>query len=140
MPDFDWTLFGKINGWQTVATIAVIVIALFIIARFLMRFWPWLKKVIALGDALAQLPAFIDRTDKKIEEIHHETHHNNGSSLKDAQVRTEHAVERIELGMKSLHDKVDDQKTTLEAADEAIRKDLEQTRPPRKPRTPKTKE
>lgn len=134
MPDFDWTHFGQINGWQTIATIAVIVIALFLIARFLMRFWPWLKKVIALGDALAQLPAFIDRTDVAIADIHHEVKYNNGSSVKDA-------IRRVETGVASLHKKVDEQKATLEAADEEIRHNLERTKPPaRKRATPKPKE
>lgn len=141
MIDWDWTFMGQVNAWQSIATIAVIIIAVFIIARMAIRFWPWLKKVIALFDALAQLPAFIDRTDEAIKDIHHETHRNDGSSLKDAQVRTEEAVERIELGVKGLYDRVD----ASDRADAALRKDLEDTKPhrpqspprPRRPQKPK---
>lgn len=130
MPDFDWNQFGAVNAWQSIATIAVVIIALFIITRLLIKFWPWLKKVIALFDALGQLPEFITRTDKAIIGIHKETTRNGGSSLKDAQVRTEEAVERIELGVKGLYDR----------ADEQLRQDLEMTKPPTRKWATKPKE
>lgn len=125
MIDWDWTFMGTVNAWQIIATIAVIIIAIFIIARMAIRFWPWLRKVMALFDALGQLPAFIARTDTAIKDIHHETHRNDGSSLKDAQVRTEEAVERIELGVKGLYDRAD----ASDRADAALREDLEKTKP-----------
>lgn len=136
MIDIDWNLIGTLNGWQTALTIAVIILALFVVTRFAIRFWPWLKKVIVLFDALGQLPAFIDRTDKAIADIHHETHRNDGSSLKDAQLRTEQAVERIELGVKGLYERAD----KADAADVKLRRDLEGTRPhPPRPRRPQPK-
>lgn len=100
MIDWDWTFMGKVNAWQSVATIAVIIIALFVLTSMAMRFWPWLKKIIALVDSLGQLPAFIIRTDAAIADIHHEVKYNNGSSVKDA-------IARVELGVRSLHDIVD---------------------------------
>ena len=85
---FDWSWIGTVNAWQTVATIAVIIVALFVIARFLIRFWPWLKKVIALFDALAQLPTFITTTDLAVS-------------------RTDLAVSRVELGVKGIYERLD---------------------------------
>ena len=134
MPAIDWTFLARYNLFQ----VAVVIVALFVIARLLMRFWPWLRKVMDLTSALAQLPAFIKRTDltlaaqdTKIADIHHEVHYNNGSSVKDA-------VNRVELGVKGIYDRLD-------AADvdrRELREDLEQTRPhaPARKRAPKTKE
>ena len=118
MIDWDWTNGGNVNAWQSIATIAVTIIALFVIGRLLIKFWPWLKKVIDLSEALAELPAFIVRTDKSIKDIRHEVNLNNGASLKD-DVRT------VKTSIAALHEKVDEQKTTLDAADAAIREDLE---------------
>lgn len=123
MIEVDWTWLAQINLFQ----IAVVIVALFVIARLLIRFWPWLKKVIVLFDALGQLPAFIARTDAAIMTIKHEVEYNNGSSVKDG-------VQRVE-------DKLGQVQVTLEAADAALRKDIEDTRPatpkpatrPRKP-------
>ena len=133
----DWIAF-----WDTVSVLQVVgwILGGLGIIAFIVKGWPTFRRFIAFIDALLSLPAFIARTDEtlevhtaKIAEIHHEVNYNNGSSVKDA-------VARVEIGIRSLHVKVDDQKTTLEAADEAIRHDLEKTRPPRKPRTPKAKE
>lgn len=94
----DWTVFLKsISLWQ----IALVIIALSIIWMAFKRFWPTLKKAIKLTDALADLPAFITRTDKAIEDILHEVKYNNGSSVKDG-------IRRLEESNKSLHKKYDD--------------------------------
>ena len=122
MPDLDWTWLASINLLQ----VAIVIVAIWVTFRLLIRFWPWLKRAIALFDALGQLPEFITRTDKAIDGIHHETHHNGGSSLKDAQVRTEEAVERIELGIKGLYDRAD----AADRADEQLRHELEKTQTP----------
>jgi hypothetical protein len=128
MPQLDWTFLETINLLQ----VAIVIVALYVIARMLMRFWPWLRKVMELTAALAQLPDFIERTDltlrgqdTAIKSIYHETHQNNGSSLKDA-------VGRVEKGVAGLHLKV----AELTAADaaqavivEALREDLEETKP-----------
>ena len=122
MPDLDWTWLAGINLLQ----VAIVIVALWVIFRLLLRFWPWLKKVITLFDALGQLPEFITRTDKAIIGIHKETTRNGGSTLKDAQVRTEEAVERIELGVKGLYDRAD----AADRAAEQLRHELEQTKTP----------
>lgn len=136
MPVVDWTFLASINLWQ----VAIIVVAIYVLARVLIQFWPWLKKVIGLTDALGELPEFIvamrqfrDRTDTAIADIRHEVKFNNGSSVKDA-------IGRVERGVAGLHEKVDEQKKTLDAADAALRKDLEDTRPhPPRPRRPPQK-
>lgn len=96
---------------------------------FVQRVWPVLKTIpggivaFARGiiaaaqmlDSVKGLPAFIERTDTRISEIHHEVHFNNGSSVKDAAVRTERAVAelhetaaRLEVGMAGLYTRVDE--------------------------------
>jgi hypothetical protein len=94
---------------------------------FVWKGWPWLRKTATaivnfatIVDAVQELPAFIERTDKTLEaqneqiaDIHHEVHFNNGSSVKDA-------VIRVEEGVAGLYDKVDD----LAAEDASIRKDM----------------
>ena len=122
MPDLDWTWLAGINLLQ----VAIVIVALWVIFRLLLRFWPTLKKTITLFDALEQLPAFITRTDEAVTDIHHETHRNDGSSLKDGLVRMEDAVERIELGMKGLYDRAD----AADRAAEQLRYELEKTQTP----------
>ncbi|WP_104137207.1 hypothetical protein [Cryobacterium sp. Y62] len=119
MPDLDWTWLAGINLLQ----VAIVIVAIWVIFRLLLRFWPTLKKTIALFDALGQLPAFITRTDESIIGIKKETTRNGGSTLKDAQVRTEEAVERIELGVKGLYDRAD----AADKEDKQLRYELEQT-------------
>lgn len=111
----DWpTWLASINLLQ----ISIVVLAVGLIIRFLVKFWPWLRKLIRLIDSLGQLPDFITRTDSTIAEIHHEVNYNNGSSVKDA-------VERVELGVKGLYDRMD--AADIEAAH--LREDLEDTKP-----------
>lgn len=118
MIDWDWTFLGSVNAWQTIVTISVAIIALFIITRMLMKFWPWLGKVMVLFDALGKLPKFMTITTEQLDQVHHETHQNDGSSLKDA-------VNRIEMGVKGLYQRAD----AADLADAALRKEIEDTRP-----------
>lgn len=124
----DWTFLAQINLWQ----VAVVIVALYILGRLLVKFWPWLKRVTALVDALGQLPAFITRTDEAVEDIRHEVKYNNGSSVKDA-------IGRVEEGVQGLHQKYDE----LAAADAKLSRRLEQTQPraprPRRPQQKKEK-
>lgn len=135
MIEVDWTFLEQFNLFQ----VAVVILAIWVIFRLLMRFWPFLRKVMDFTSTLGKLAEFMVRTDNtlaeqnetlaeqdvKIDSIHHETHHNNGSSIKDAQKRTEEAVERIELGVKGLYDHV----AASDAAAEEMRRDIEDTRP-----------
>lgn len=84
--------------------------------------------------AVQGLPAYIARADKrheqlsaKVDGIYHETHNNDGSSIKDS-------VDRIEMGVKGLYPRVDtveEKVLALNAADEALRAELEDTRNPK---------
>ena len=85
-----------------VAVIAWIVIAVIVIL-FLWKIWPLISKAVRALDALGQLEkhmadtkttlqALDDRLDgveTKVNEVHHETHKNDGSSIKDAVTRIE---------------------------------------------------
>lgn len=121
MNDWAITLFGEVTIVQGIMWLASLAALVFILAKA----WPWLKRAVRLVDALGALPTFMDDTKQKIDSIHHETHTNNGSSIKDAQRRTEAAVDRIELGTKAIYDQL----AELVAEDAAIRADIETTRP-----------
>jgi hypothetical protein len=114
VPELDLTWMQDISLWQ----LALVGIFLILIGRLLFRFWPWLRRLVALVDALTKLPEFITKTTKAIDEIHHEVHYNNGSSVKDA-------VARVEEGVAGLYAEV----KNLDRADAEIREELEQTRP-----------
>jgi len=92
----DWSWLASINLLQ----VAIIIIALYVIVRLLVKFWPWLRKFMRLVDALGALPQYMERTDRRIEEIHHEARYNNETSMKDA-------VRRTEMGVRSLSDRMD---------------------------------
>jgi hypothetical protein len=135
--------------WDTVSVLQILgwILGILGIVGFIVKGWPKVKATVRLVDALSVLPDFIGRTDstltahgetlvkqnEQLAGIYHETHKNDGSSIKDATVRTENAVERIELGVKGLYDRVDG----LDAADVAataivaqLREDLDQTLTP----------
>ncbi|ONI62640.1 hypothetical protein CSIV_14290 [Microbacterium sp. CSI-V] len=96
---------------------------------FVRKVWPVVKTIPAgvvsfaravltaaqVLDSVKGLPAFIERTDARIGEIHHEVHFNNGSSVKDSAIRTELAVRelketagRLEVGVAGLYTRVDE--------------------------------
>lgn len=79
MIEVDWTWLTQINLFQ----IAVGIVAIYIIARLLMRFWPWLRKVMALTEALSKLPAFMARTDDSIEVLRHQVQNDHDTNLRD---------------------------------------------------------
>lgn len=58
----------------------------------LVKLWPFLSNAVQIVDALVKLPDVAEKVDSltdKVESIYHETHNNNGSSIKDS-------VDRIE--------------------------------------------
>lgn len=140
----DWPVtFVQVAIW---VACAVVVIVAFVKA------WPWFRKAFKLVDALTGLAEFIPETKATLEsqgeqldqikgtltaqtakllEIHHETHENNGSSIKDSVHRVENSLDRVERGVKGLYDRMD-----------AAELEIERTRPPmstrrRKPPTKK---
>ena len=122
----DWTILAGINVFQ----IAVVFCALWVIVRLLMRFWPFLRKVMALTSALAllptligplgQLPDFMKTTGEaltaqkgKIEEIHAslneqdekiaEIHHETSYNNETSM---KDALRRVELGVRGLYEQL----------------------------------
>ena len=99
----------SVSLWQAVGWTTGIVAAFVAVRLFVRKGWPALKKfaraVLTFAhvvDAVQGLPAFIDRTDatleeqnERIAEIHHEVHFNDGSSVKDAVIRTEQDVAEV---------------------------------------------
>lgn len=107
--------------------------------RFVTRFVSTVNDLAELPTELAEMKTFRQETkltlaqqnvtlakqnttlasqDQKIAEIHHETHFNNGSSIKDATVR-------IETGVAGLYTKIE----ALEKEDADLRRDFEDTKP-----------
>lgn len=142
MPSID---YGHAPVWLQLLIAAVAVIG-FILAviGFIRKVWPIVTRFVRTVNSLAELPTFIEdskefreetkatlaQQDEKIAEIHHETHKNDGSSIKDSTIRSEEAIERVELGVKGLYDRLE----LTDAAAAQMRRDIEDTRPvtPRK--------
>lgn len=87
--------------WNSLSLVPVVgwVLGVAGLIGFAVKSWPWVKKFVGWVDALFSLPTFMTdvRTtladqDAKIADIHHETHFNNGSSIKDATGRIEYGV------------------------------------------------
>ena len=121
-PDWLKFLLADTSALQLVFW-AVAIIALL---TALVRLWPFLKNAVQIVDALVQLPALAKRVTAmqgQIDSIHHETHTNNGSSIKDA-------LGRVEEGVSGLHGRMDDvdrQLTSLAREDEALWREIENT-------------
>lgn len=130
MPEWITVLVGDISAAQFLFWIVAVILLL----GAVIKLWPFVKNAVAIVDALVDLPAFIDRTDERIKDIHHETHLNNGSSIKDSTIRTELAVERVELGVKGLYARTDE----LSSAHAVLQEKFETTQPRR--RAPKQKD
>lgn len=82
------------------------VVAIGSLIALIVKLWPAIGKFVLIVNATAGLPAYIERADErhedlaqKVTEIHHEVHFNNGTSVKDAAVRTESRVKRIERAL-----------------------------------------
>lgn len=117
-----WFIYKK--GWQSVIAFARgLVNAAEILASV-----QGLPAYIERADArAAAADARHDRLEGKVDGIYHETHNNDGSSVKDS-------VDRIELGVKGLYgriDTVENKVVALGEADEELRAELEDTRNPK---------
>ena len=122
-------VLGSVNVEGVAAGVATAVASVFGVWLFVKRVWPVVKTIPAgvvsfaravltaaqVLDSVKGLPAFIERTDARIGEIHHEVHFNNGSSVKDSAIRTELAVRelretagRLEVGVAGLYTRVEE--------------------------------
>lgn len=57
----------------------------------LVKVWPFVSNAVDIVDALVKLPDLAH----KVDEIHHEVHYNNGSSVKDAVTRIEKRLDSV---------------------------------------------
>lgn len=117
----------RLFGDLTVVQLIVWVIAAVALLVLVVKLWPVITKFVATVNALSDLPEKlpkIDRIEKKlvtiesqVKDIHHETHFNSGTSIKDATVRIEEKVDGLqklmEDGDAELAERVDDLETTL---------------------------
>lgn len=84
-PDQLALLFGDMTIVQGV----LIVLAVVALITLLVKAWPKIRAGVRLIDLLGDLPKRLESIDDKLAEVHHETHRNDGSSLKDAVGRIE---------------------------------------------------
>lgn len=125
-----------VEFWDSVSVLQIVgwILAIGGFIAFAVKGWPTVKAFVAFIDALFSLPKWMEHVtttlaaqDVKIEGIHHETHHNNGSSLKDSQRRTEDSAKRIEAGVRGLYNVVG----KVVKDNPALTAELDNTRPPR---------
>jgi len=117
MPNWN-DLFGDTPAWQVFGWIA----AAGLLIGLVIKLWPFVKNAVAIVDALVQLPAM----KKQIDSIHHETHRNDGSSIKDSTVRIEKSLE----GLHGRMDVVERSVETLAREDESLWAAFEDTQNP----------
>lgn len=94
MPNWD-LLFGDLLAAQVAAWIVAFALVIVLITKV----WPWVRRLVRLVDALQELPEYMERTTKKIDQIHHEVNYNNGSSVKDAIARLDGNVLELVIRM-----------------------------------------
>lgn len=73
---------------------------------FVAKMWPLISRFVTTVDALADLPSKLEtvttiesrlvRIERQVQDIHHETHFNSGTSIKDATVRIEDKVDAMQ--------------------------------------------
>lgn len=134
-----------ISLWDAVTWLFVLIAAgVFVYKKGWQSIIAFARGLVNAAEILASvqgLPAYIERADAraaaaderhdrlegKVDGIFHETHNNDGSSVKDS-------VDRIELGVKGLYgriDTVENKVIALGKADEELRAELEDTRNPK---------
>lgn len=136
----DWT---QIVPDVTLLQAVLWLVAVALLIGIVIKLWPFIRNAVAIVDALVQLPAMLKQVAALLKEfaamkdqvasIHHETHKNDGSSIKDAVDRVEKTTERLEEGVIGLHGRVDDvdrQLTALAREDESLWEALDRTDPP----------
>lgn len=124
-----------VNLWDAALWAGGVIAAVVAGRAFMVKAWPGLKSfaqailsTAQLIDSVKGLPAFIERTDAAMAQVHHELHPNSGTSLNDSVRRTEARVaelsetsERLEAGVAGLYTRVDE----LAAVDDRLWQTLE---------------
>ena len=152
MPDLFPAWFIAWAGSVTLLELLIYALAIAAVLKWGKRWWLALvaaaQAFLAFAATLASirgLTAFMAATtatladqtktmadqNERIVGIYHETHKNDGSSLKDAGDRTERAVDRLELGMLAIFKRLDAAGIRPTDDEGQIRRDLEDTHPPR---------
>lgn len=133
MPDWE-ALFGSTTLVQAILWI----VAAGLLLGLLIKLWPFIKNAVAIVDALVQLPtiakytAAIPEMQGQIKSIHHETHRNDGSSIKDATIRIEQSLEGVHGRLDTVEtdtQQIRSQVEQLTREDEALWEALDQTNP-----------
>jgi len=137
----------------TLFEIVVWLLGAFVVIRWGPKWWRSLR-AIATGflavartlDSIHGLTEFMESTtetlasqsktlatqDSRIAGIYHETHKNDGSSIKDSGDRTELAVDRLERGMLAIFVRLDHAGIRAADNEDQIRHELEDTHPKEK--------
>lgn len=134
----DW--WESVSLWDAVVWIAIVAGVIVFIRRKGWRTVKAMARGILYADrilaAVQGLPDWQKRIEEKVDGIHHETHRNDGSSIKDATVRIEEGVaglhgrlDPVEADLATVKDAVEQ----LQRADEEIRAEIEQTQPKENP-------
>lgn len=69
----DW--FAAVAGWLAsidLLQLTLVVAASVLVLRLLVQLWPWLRRVVALVEALGTLPSFMERTDASVRRLRHQ--------------------------------------------------------------------
>lgn len=123
VPDWLQVLLADTSALQLVFWIGAIGALIAVVVKV----WPALSQFVEIINATAGLPDYIKRADdrhkrleSKVDGIYHETHNNDGSSVKDA-------VDRIE---KSINEEVKPTLLALAKADDDLWEEIERTQSP----------
>ncbi|MFK4729642.1 hypothetical protein ROT00_08155 [Agromyces mediolanus] len=95
--------------------LSVVVAALGI--RVLVRLWPWLRRVVALVEALDTLPGFIERTDASVHRLRRQVENDHDTNLRDELSEALGTGRRLEGELARLAARID----ALAAAAEELR-------------------
>lgn len=120
----------------------VLVLGLIVIVPIVVKVWPFISNGVAIVNTLVKLPELVTKIEgfnqgltalkAQVSEIHHETHRNDGSSIKDLTVRIEESLrglhgrmDAVESDTKEIRAQID----VLKREDDAIWKVLDDTQP-----------
>lgn len=123
MPEWLTFLLADTSALQLVFWI----IAIGALVTVIVKLWPALRQLVTIVDSVTGLPAFIARTDADVARMKTQLENSHVTNLRDDITDAVEAVERVELGVKGLYQKVDE----LTQADADIRAELEDTQTPK---------
>lgn len=137
-PSWLVTWLQSVNLWDAILVLVGVVAFIWFIKR---KGWRTVK-AIAKGiinaaeilEAVQGLPGFIDRTDRTLQAHTRQIENSHDTNMRDditAAVDLAREARDLSEGLHGRLDDVDRQLTTLATADDAIRREFEQTNPPK---------